>query len=194
MAVTVPVNVRIEGRQKVLDLAAAEKVLCSARVVSLGNCGCRPKMKRCNAPLDVCLCLDKEAENLIKNGEAKAISVDEALRVLKRSHEAGLVHLAFTNRSDVKPWVICSCCSCCCHALSSLVRFGIPEAVAESERIALQDAEKCNDCGICVERCQFHARRMVDGKLLFEKAKCFGCGLCVSMCPTNAISLVERTL
>lgn len=192
LAVTVPVNVRIEGKQRILDLAAAEKVLRSAQIVSLGNCGCRTKLKRCNAPLDVCLCMDKEARELIKSGDAREISMHEALNVLKRSHGAGLVHLAFVNRGDEKPWVICSCCSCCCHALSSLVRFNIPEAVAESEHIASQDAEKCNDCGICVERCQFHARRMVDGKLCFEQPRCFGCGLCVSVCPTEAIALVDR--
>jgi ferredoxin len=188
VAVTVPVNLRIEGKQKILDLAAAERLLRSARVISLGNCGCRTRMKRCDAPLDVCLCMDKEAEDLINNGDAKAISVDEALNVLRRSHEAGLVHLTFTNRGDLKPWVICSCCSCCCHALSSIVRFNIPEALTESERVASQDKEECNDCGICVDRCQFHARRMVDGKLMFERAKCFGCGLCVTACPTEAIS------
>jgi ferredoxin len=193
VAITVPVNVRIEGKQKILDLAAAEKLLRSARVISLGNCGCRTRIKRCDAPLDVCLCMDKEAEDMIKNGEARAVSVNEALDVLKRSHKAGLVHLAFTNSGDAKPWVICSCCSCCCHALSSIVRFNIPEAVTESERVASQDKEKCNNCGICIERCQFHARQMVDEKLMFDRARCFGCGLCVTMCPTEAISLIERS-
>lgn len=192
LAVAVPVNVRIEGNQKILDLAAAKKLLRSARVVSVGNCGCRARFRRCDAPLDVCLCMDKEAEDLIKSGDARAISVSEALNVLQRSHEAGLVHLTFTNRGDVKPWVICSCCSCCCHALSSIVRFNIPEAVTKSERVAFQDMEKCNDCSICIERCQFHARRMVDGKLVFDEARCFGCGLCISVCPTDAICLVER--
>jgi ferredoxin len=192
IAVTVPVNMRIEGKQKILDLAAAEKLLRTAHVISLRNCGCRERLRKCNAPLDVCLFMDKEAEEAIKNGNSRAISVEEALDVLKRSHEAGLVHLAFTNRGDAKPWVICSCCSCCCHALSSIVRFNIPEAVTESEHVAFQDVEKCNDCGICVERCQFRARRMVDGKLVFDRAKCFGCGLCVTVCPTEAISFVER--
>ena len=193
IAVTVPVNQRVEGKQKVLDFAAVEKLLRAAHVISLGNCGCRTRMKKCDAPLDVCLCMDKDAEGMIKNGDARAVSVGEALDVLRRSHEAGLVHLAFTNRGDVKPWVICSCCSCCCHALSSIVRFNIPEAVTESERVAFQDVEKCNDCGVCVGRCQFRARRMVDEKLVFDRARCFGCGLCVTVCPTEAISLVERT-
>jgi NAD-dependent dihydropyrimidine dehydrogenase PreA subunit len=193
-AVTIPVNISIEGKQRILDLTAAEKILKSAHIISLGNCGCRTRMKKCTAPLDVCLCLDKQAETLIKNKDAKAISVGEAMNVLKRSHEADLVHLAFTNKGDAKPWVICSCCSCCCHALSSIVRFNIPQAVTESDHIAFQNMKKCKDCGICADRCQFHARQIIDGKLEFDRAKCFGCGLCVSTCPNEAISLVERRL
>lgn len=191
VAVTVPVNMRIEGKQKILDLTVAEKLLTSAHVISLGNCDCRERLKKCDAPLDVCLRMGKEAEATIKSGEAKGVSVEEALEALKRSHEAGLVHLAFTNKGDEQPFVICSCCSCCCHALSSLLRFNIP-AVVESEHVACQDAEKCGNCGICVGRCQFGARRLVDGKLAFNRAKCFGCGLCATTCPNKAISLVER--
>lgn len=192
VAVTVPVNQRIEGKQKILDFAAVEKLLRCARIISLGNCGCRTEMKKCDAPLDVCICMGKKAEDLIKSGDGRAVSVEQALDALRRSHEAGLVHLAFTNRGDEQPFIVCSCCSCCCQALSSLLRFNIP-SIAESEHVAFQDAEKCDDCGVCVERCQFRARRTVDGKLVFDREKCFGCGLCVTTCPNEATSLVERT-
>jgi ferredoxin len=190
-AVTVPVNMHVEGKQKILDFAAAEKLLRSARIISLENCGCRTKMKKCDAPLDVCLCLDKYARDSIKRGDGRAVSVEQALDALRRSNEAGLVHLAFTNKGDERPLIICSCCSCCCHALLSLLRFNIP-AVAESEHVAFQDEEKCDGCGICVGRCQFGARRLVDRELVFDGAKCFGCGLCVAACPREAISLVDR--
>jgi len=192
-AVTIPVNQRIEGKQRVLDLADAEKLLRRAHTISLANCGCREKLKKCNAPLDVCISLDKNAERLLKSGDAREVSVLQALNALKRSHEAGLVHLAFTVKGDKQPFIICSCCSCCCHALSSLVRFNIPNAVAMSERIAVQDMNKCSNCGTCVERCQFRARRIVDGKLMFDNDKCFGCGLCVTTCPAGAISFMKRS-
>jgi len=193
VAVTVPVNQRIEGKQKILDLASAEQLLRSASIISLGTCGCRTDMKNCDAPLDVCVSMGKNAEGLIKSGDGKRVSVEQALDALRRSHEAGLVHLAFTNRGEKQPFIVCSCCSCCCHALSSLLRFNIPY-VAESEHVASQDAEKCIECGVCVDRCQFRARQMVDGKLLFDRAKCYGCGLCITTCPSEAISLVKRTV
>ncbi|MEM2102656.1 MAG: 4Fe-4S binding protein, partial [Candidatus Bathyarchaeia archaeon] len=191
-AVTVPVNVTIKGKQKILDFTAAEKILKQAKLISLGNCGCRSRLKNCDAPLDVCLTIDKEAQEQINQGNAKKVSLEQALDALKRSHEAGLVHLTFTMKGDKQPFVICSCCSCCCHALSSLVRFNIPDAVAVSEKIAVQNMEKCTNCGTCVQRCQFHARQMIDGQLMFYQEKCFGCGLCVATCPNQAISLAKR--
>jgi hypothetical protein len=46
-AVTITVNKLIEGKQKILDLTSAEKLLKNASVISLGNCGCRTKLKKC---------------------------------------------------------------------------------------------------------------------------------------------------
>jgi NAD-dependent dihydropyrimidine dehydrogenase PreA subunit len=149
-------------------------------------------MKKCDSPLDVCLCLDKEAEALIKRGEAKEVSVEQALNALRRSHEAGLVHLTFTTKGEKQPFIICSCCSCCCQALSALLRYNMTDVVSASEHIAVQNTEKCENCGICVSRCQFYARKLVDGTLRFDQNKCYGCGLCITTCPAEAISFIKR--
>jgi Pyruvate/2-oxoacid:ferredoxin oxidoreductase delta subunit len=191
-AVTVPVNIRLEGRQRVLDLSEVKKLLGGARVISLGKCGCREKVKKCDAPLDVCICLDKEAEDMIKKGLGMKVSLGEALAALQRSHEAGLVHIAYTFNESEKPDIVCSCCHCCCHSMSALVRFGIPEAVVASKYVSVNNAEACTNCGTCVNRCQFKARRVEEGKLAYDSARCFGCGVCVSTCPTKSISLEKR--
>ena len=191
-AVTIPVNMHIEGQQRILDLSEMRKILSEAEVISLGECGCREKLKKCDAPLDVCIGLDKEAEDLIKKGSAKRANLEEALESLERSHAAGLVHIAYTFEGNEKPDVVCSCCSCCCHSLSALIRFGIPEAVIASTYVAVNNFETCINCGTCVERCQFKARRLENGKLVYNRARCFGCGVCVSTCPTKSISLMKR--
>jgi len=190
-AVTVPMNVSIQGQQQVLDTSAVEKILRNAKLITLEDCGCRIRFKKCDAPLDVCLSIDGEAQEALERG-AKQISVKKALKVLERSHKAGLVHLAYIYKGKEKPEIICSCCSCCCHSMSALVRFGIPDHVIASEYVASQNEETCENCGTCVERCQFNARKLVNHKLRFTKEKCFGCGLCVSTCPTNSILLVKR--
>jgi ferredoxin len=190
--ITIPVNISIHGQQTILDMTKVEDILRQAQVITVRECGCRAKWHKCNAPLDVCLSLDEHARETMKEG-ARRISLAQALVVLKRSHEAGLVHMAFTHKDEEKPEVICSCCSCCCHSLSALVRFGIPDHVVASEYIAENNNETCKNCGTCVERCQFHARQLVDEKLAFNQSKCFGCGLCVSTCPTQSIKLVKRS-
>ncbi|MGB9133984.1 MAG: 4Fe-4S binding protein [Candidatus Bathyarchaeia archaeon] len=191
-AVTVPVNMRLEGVQRVLDFSEMKRVLERASVISLGECGCRKKVNKCDAPLDVCISLDKEAGNMIKTGLGRKTSLREALEALQRSHKAGLVHIAYTFGKSEKPEVVCSCCPRCCHSKSALVKFGIPGAVVASKYVSVNNVETCISCGTCTDRCQFKARHMEDDKLVYNAARCFGCGLCVNTCPTKSISLAEK--
>src|SRR3989304_120284 len=133
--VTVPVNITIHGKQTILDLSSVEDILRNADIITVEECGCRGKYHKCDKPLDVCLSLDREAKDSMKRG-ARRISLAQALVTLKRSHEAGLVHMAYTFKGKEKPEVVWSCCSCCCHSLSEQVRFGIPNHVVTSEYIA----------------------------------------------------------
>lgn len=192
-AVTIPVNLRIKGKQTILDLTEMERILREAKHISIGECGCRKKLHRCNAPLDVCFSLDKEVEEFVKKGLARKASLMEALDALRRPHEAGLVHITYTFKGKEKPEVICSCCSCCCHSLSALVRFGMPDAVVASKFISDLNPETCINCGKCATRCQFGARRVENSKVIYDKTRCFGCGVCVSTYPTGSILLTSRT-
>jgi len=192
VAVTIPVNMRIEGRQQILDLSEMRRILKDAKLISLEECDCRKKFGKCDAPLDVCISLDKNAEEQIEKGLAKKASLEQALEALERSHRAGLVHIAYTFEESEKPGVVCSCCSCCCHSMSALVRFGIPEAVVASMYVAVNNSETCINCGTCVERCQFKARHLENGELVYNAGRCFGCGVCVTTCPTKSIHLERR--
>jgi Pyruvate/2-oxoacid:ferredoxin oxidoreductase delta subunit len=192
-AVTVPVNMLFRGQQHILDLSEMEKILREAKTISLGECGCRKKYKKCDAPLDVCLSLDKEAEEFVKKGLGRKVGLAEALDALRRSHEADLVHITYTFEGQQKPNIVCSCCSCCCGTMSALIRFGMPNVLATSRYVASTDAETCISCGKCVERCQFGARRLDGEKMVYDRARCFGCGLCVTTCPTKSIALMRRS-
>ncbi len=144
-------------------------------------------------PREVCISMDKEAEGIISTGRGKQVTLNEALEALQRSHEAGLVHISYTDKDKSYPLIISICCSCCCHSLGGLVRFEIPEAVVESKLVAIQDSDACMNCGTCVNRCQFQARKIENGTLNYNISKCFGCGVCISTCPENAILLVTRS-
>jgi Pyruvate/2-oxoacid:ferredoxin oxidoreductase delta subunit len=136
--------------------------------------------------------LDKEAETMIAKEHAREASLAQARTALRRSHQAGLVHVAYTNKGEDRPFVICSCCSCCCHSVTALVRFSIPGTVTSSKYVAVQNASGCTACWACVKRCHFQARRLVEGRLIYDASKCAGCGLCVMTCPTHSNQLVPR--
>lgn len=192
-AVTIPVSTMIEAEHRVYDLSEMEKILREANRITVQDCGCRTEYRNCDSPRDVCLGLDEEADVALKGKyNARVVTIDEALDVLRRSHEAGLVHMAYVMEGYEKPGLVCSCCPCCCHTLGGLLRYGIHTQVLTSSLIAIDDHEKCNACGTCTSRCVFGARNLVEGELIYDSTKCYGCGLCVSTCPTQTISMIPR--
>ncbi|MCW4049528.1 MAG: 4Fe-4S binding protein [Candidatus Bathyarchaeota archaeon] len=192
-AVTIPVNTRIEVDHRVFDLSEMKTILENARKIALQDCGCKTAHQNCDNPRDVCISLDKTADELLSSDayESREITLEEALRVLEKSHEAGLVHMAYTMKGDNTPGLVCSCCACC-YTLGSLLRNGVHTQILTSRYVAEDDKGKCDSCGKCVERCIFLARNMSEGELVYDQTKCFGCGLCVSTCPPDVISLVPR--
>lgn len=192
--VTVPVSISITGKQKILGFSEAEKILRKAKKISLENCSCREERKNCEGPLDVCLCMDDEADEAMKERHAWLTTFDKAMDALERAHNAGLVHLAYESKKNGNISIICSCCSCCCHSLAGITRFGYnPEIVASADVIAVRNPSKCNNCGVCVDSCHFFAWGLVGGEVHHYSMKCTGCGICASFCPAGAISMKKRT-
>jgi Pyruvate/2-oxoacid:ferredoxin oxidoreductase delta subunit len=189
---TIPVHVELSATQVILAQPEMERLLRGAELIAVGVCGCRRDAKACDHPLEVCLALDGEARDEIAKEGWRALSVDEALDVLERSHRAGLVHVAY-RKGDAPITLVCSCCACACNPLTRLRGTDYREEITESAFVAGLDAERCAACGACVSRCPFQAfRRGDDGRAVLRSAGCFGCGVCVSACPAGAISLRPR--
>jgi len=193
-AVTIPVNVEVEAEHRVYDLSEVKELLGAAKKIVLQDCGCRTDHGKCDSPLDTCLSLNEDADESLRSGRynAREVSLEEALDALRRSHEAGLVHMAYKLKGKGYVSPICSCCPCCCHTLGGLVRHGVHAKVLASRYVAEDEPSLCTDCGVCVDRCSFQARDITGKGLRFDASRCFGCGLCVSTCPTGAIRLTER--
>lgn len=196
-ALIVPVNSEIKADHIVLNYDNVRKYVTEAKTISIMDCGCRTKRKHCDAPVGVCIGLNGWAEKFLESEEFRdrrpfRASVDEALETLRRTNEAGLVHMAYIytdNKNSGKPDVICSCCSCCCEILGATLRYGLAPHLLKASAKSTRDDSKCRNCGTCALRCHFGAREMVNGSLVFNQDKCFGCGLCVSTCPSNVISM-----
>jgi len=54
---------------------------------------------------------------------------------------------------------------------------------------AIIDAEKCTQCGECIDRCQYDA---IDNDFTIDLIACEGCGVCVHFCPSSAIDFPQR--
>jgi len=138
----------------------------------------------------VCVQVDKAADYSIERGTGRPISKTEALELMKKCEEDGLIHVSDNKQSPGH--VICNCCSDCCIAWPS-VRTGLGKFIAPSRFCAQVDTELCSSCETCLERCYFEAIDMSGENDTAQIApdKCLGCGLCLVTCPEEAISLKE---
>ena len=95
IGITLPVNTEIKADQTVLNLDEAKQYLTKASKIALRDCTCRTARKHCSHSLDTCFALNGLAEFNIKNGISKEISLREAIGILERAHDEGLIHMAY---------------------------------------------------------------------------------------------------
>jgi MinD superfamily P-loop ATPase len=57
---------------------------------------------------------------------------------------------------------------------------------------AVIDAERCDDCGVCVQVCRFDAIDLAAPHGRVDPIACDGCAACVFQCPTEAIHMEEQ--
>jgi ferredoxin len=165
--------------------------------IAVGHCFCRHHKDLMGQPCrqtdqrENCFTFGKSARYTTQQGFARMVSKQEALEVLKKAEEAGLVHKAYHPNFDTAKdeTSICNCCRCCC---GNSVENMIAPIINATNYLAVIDADRCIGCGICVEKCHTGAALLnADGKAHRAKDHCIGCGVCASFCPENAISLLE---
>jgi len=192
---TIPVQKSIDVPNDVMPYEMAENVIRKQTTLAVANCICRQAMrlvgKGCNKPEESCLALGFVADYVVESGRGRHISAAEALDILQRADETGLV-LQPDNARD--PLFMCTCCGCCCGILHALKRAPKPGRTVSSPFVARLEADNCNGCGLCMTRCQMEAIRVSDQNAVLDVDRCIGCGLCVSTCPTHALSLVRKPL
>jgi Pyruvate/2-oxoacid:ferredoxin oxidoreductase delta subunit len=180
-------------RHQVLDAESLTKIIEKAEKLSVTECICRVIERKCNFPLETCLQVNHSATYMLDRGIGREISKQEAVELLTRCEEAGLVHMTL-NKSSVDHF-ICNCCPCCCVALPLVIKEGL-KLCNPSRYQAEIDPELCTSCGTCLERCHFGAIEKESTKsdvevMRVNRERCMGCGLCNSTCPAEAIRLVE---
>lgn len=195
-----------EEAVEILSYEKAEAIIHSHNKFSIGTCSCRHKMlhldlKKCNVPLDTCSSFGYAAEYTIRRGLAREVSRGEMLDNLARSRELGLVLSADNVKRNIT--FICSCCSCCCHILEAVNKFGYRNFLVTSTFTATVDPEKCTGCSRCARACPVNSITMESIPVAKGDAKdkqvaridnsfCLGCGVCALQCGQGALQLKKR--
>jgi electron transport complex protein RnfB len=164
--------------------------------ISVLPCVCREGAQRRGDPCKItsrthtCMAFREGAANLIEGG-AKEIGKAEALEILRKNGEEGMILQPSNTRG---PDFICSCCGCCCGILQ--LHKGIQNPVEHwaTNFFASVDRELCTSCGTCEESCQVNAISLDDGDDMpvVDLTRCLGCGNCAKDCPAEAIQLQKK--
>lgn len=180
------------GKNPIMAYEVAEEIIRKQGKIVVADCICRKEHvvvgDGCDAPMEVCLSFGTGAYYYEKNGLGRAVDQEEALKILEKGRQAGLV---LQPGNAQKPANICMCCGCCCQVLKNLNSLDAPAEAVHTNYLASVDADDCVSCEACVERCHMGAISMdeaIDAAVV-NPLRCIGCGVCVSSCPSDALSL-----
>lgn len=180
--------------QKILPAQTVEELIEKFDDIAVGHCFCRHHKDLLGEPCkqtddrENCFTFGKSARFTSEQGFARMVSKEEALKIIKKAEEDGLVHKAYHPNFDIKrdETSICNCCNCCCGQVPG-------PSVNATNYISQVNQDICVGCGTCVEHCHTSSRKLNDdGKAENTVDRCIGCGVCAYFCPENAITLVEN--
>lgn len=190
----IPIETEIKGNSEVQPYEKISEIIEANSKFAVAECICRKEARMldqgCDKLLESCLSFGVAADFYIENGLAREITKQEALQVLNKAEEDGLVHFSSNHMGD--KMFICNCCSCCCKALANITKHDNFGVIAQSNYYAVSDKETCTGCETCLDRCQVFSIHMEDEHAVIDRNKCIGCGLCVSTCATESISMIHK--
>jgi len=188
----IPVSKSISAEMRVLPYEQAEKIIQSQSKIVVAPCICRKEQKMigkgCDKPEETCLIFAGAAHYYEGNQIGRVIDRDQALEILQKAIEAGLV---LQPGNSQKPQNICMCCGCCCQILKNLKNVDKPARYACTSYFAEVAEADCTACGLCAESCQMGAIEVRETAEV-DPERCIGCGLCVAACEVDAIRLSEK--
>jgi Na+-translocating ferredoxin:NAD+ oxidoreductase subunit B len=188
----IPINLSITPEINVMPYEQAEQIIRRQSKIVVAPCICRKEHKMmgkgCGRPEEVCLVFSTGAYYYEENGLGRPITQKEALDLLQKGVDAGLV---IQPSNAKKAANICMCCGCCCQILKNIKMLPEPLKVVHTNYYAQVGADNCTACSTCVPRCPMDAIT-VDDTAHVDTARCIGCGLCVPTCDFDALRLEQK--
>ncbi|MEG0305053.1 MAG: FAD-dependent oxidoreductase [Oscillospiraceae bacterium] len=160
----IPIEKAIEGDTKSVSYEQISNYLNKYNVFSVSDCSCRRSRRilgqGCgHLETDMCIQMGTGAEYYIRTGRAREVTREEALEILKKAEENGLMHQMPNIEGLGESAAICNCCSCSCFAMRVATMFGSYDSI-RSNYVSKVDKDKCVACGQCVENCPTNALRL----------------------------------
>jgi Pyruvate/2-oxoacid:ferredoxin oxidoreductase delta subunit len=192
----IPVDRKIQAENTIHTYQQIASYIEKYHPLAVSTCFCRHEAKLidekddCGKPDEVCMQFGMGAQFVIERQMGREITKEEALEVLRKSEEAGLVH-ATLNRQEIE--FLCNCCGCHCMILKTALAYPKPGLICNSGFKPEYDYDICTSCGTCIDRCPTNALTMGNEErpeVNFDR--CIGCGVCASGCAFDAITLVQR--
>ena len=160
----IPVESALEGIEGVSDYERISHYLDKYDRFSVSPCSCRASRSSLgdgcgHLEEDMCVQMGRGAEHYIRTGRAKEITREQALEIIQRAEENGLMHDMVNIEEPGESAAICNCCACACFGLRVGLMFGARDAI-RSNYVAEVDEAKCVACGQCVETCPGNALKL----------------------------------
>ena len=172
----------VDDPRAVLPLDIISEMVKAEPLIGVAECYCRAARKivgkDCGHPLETCFVFNELAETLLEAGLARKLDYDEAIEILQKCEQEGLVH--FVDNAEGRIRSLCNCCPCSC-ILFSVIKRGGGNAGGPSRFVIRYSGAHFPELEACVQLCPTAALSF-NGQLAVDHKKCIGCGLCVNRC------------
>ncbi len=189
---TIPIGEAVAPGSQVMPYESIEETIRAAKYIAISDCMCRRlsalQQKPCSHPMEVCFHFGGGTHYFVENGLGRYISREEALDILKKGKESGLVCQLGASQ---EPNAMCMCCTCCCGPLRAVKACSRPAEMVNSNFFARVSEDDCTGCEMCVERCSMEAIS-VDDTARVDLDRCIGCGICAVTCPVEAVKVYRK--
>jgi electron transport complex protein RnfB len=192
----IPIEETLEYEQGIASYDDMRELIESiGEPIAVAECICRQAKELMEEPCtktklaESCFSFRAAAKSYLEKGLARQISKEDALELLRKAEEDGLV---LQPGNSLRPMNICTCCGCCCGILTHQKKIPEPAKFFATNFYAEVDENSCLGCGTCVERCNMDAIEVEDAIAKVDLTRCIGCGVCVPTCTSDAIKLFKK--
>ena len=194
-----PVGEAVQAMPAALPASHLEAVLDRYDRFAVGVCQCRLSKQLigegCGRMLETCTLMGSWVPAIVAKGRMREVSKNDVLQIKAAAEKEGLITWTMNEDSGKFTSTSCSCCGCCCGALTSITRFNTPGYIAPPRYRPRINRDVCKYCQKCSSVCPMAAivceEQGETKRLVYKAERCIGCGLCSLACKNGALTLEE---